>query len=554
MKTLTPILFAFILGTHGFLARAANEQFLWGPAQNTTSPRMAASSASMPLSQAPRISSNDDYQLVPVHQTLDSDKHTRYQLMYRRLPVWGHQLIYHQQPGQPTMVNGMNATDIEKDVPTLESHFTVAQLLQLLPLQTPVKLQESHKIIFIAPNQKAHLAYHLSVYLMDKKDKIKALSYIIDANSGAILKQWNNVRHKNIGQGLGGNAFSLPYRSGMFQYGNALPGLPSLGKFEVKESNGYCQVASNNIIVINFENSPVKEDVFPITAEDEKKYQLRAFSYACSPKNFYLNYTDGVAAPVQYAFSPINDSMFFATATLAMYKEVYQVKNPIGQDLPIRIFTHVGAMDNAFSIPTIEKNNTIISHQQLIIGNGDFVLTAPSQTVLAHELSHSFTDNYSGLIYEGQAGGINESFSDMAAIALEDYLRKKYPWYWDGKDWSIAREATLDGEPLRYMDQPSKDGFSIDNANFYTPEIDVHFSSGVYNKAFYLLAHQPGWSIKKAFQVMVDANQYYWTPESNFNTAACGVIQAANDHHWDTTSVINAFAQVNVRCPVNHFY
>ncbi|WP_171523426.1 M4 family metallopeptidase, partial [Acinetobacter baumannii] len=64
---------------------------------------------------------------------------------------------------------------------------------------------------------------------------------------------------------------------------------------------------------------------------------------------------------------------------------------------------------------------------------------------------------------------------------------------------------------LRYMDQPSRDGRSIDNASQYYNGIDVHHSSGVYNRAFYLLANSPGWDTRKAFEVFVDANRYYWT-------------------------------------------
>jgi len=47
-----------------------------------------------------------------------------------------------------------------------------------------------------------------------------------------------------------------------------------------------------------------------------------------------------------------------------------------------------------------------------------------------------------------------------------------------------------------YVDEPTKDGGSIGNAADYTSTLDVHYSSGVYNKAFYLLATTQGWSAK----------------------------------------------------------
>ena len=54
--------------------------------------------------------------------------------------------------------------------------------------------------------------------------------------------------------------------------------------------------------------------------------------------------------------------------------------------------------------------------------------------------------------------------------------------------------------------------------------MDVHFSSGIFNKTFYLLGTAEGWNTKKAFDVMVKANMAYWTPNIDFHHAAnCGV-------------------------------
>nr|WP_277619266.1 M4 family metallopeptidase [Legionella norrlandica] len=121
----------------------------------------------------------------------------------------------------------------------------------------------------------------------------------------------------------------------------------------------------------------------------------------------------------------------------------------------------------------------------------------------------------------------------------------------DGKDWSIGREITVSGEPIRYMDDPVKDGRSIDHAESYYEELDVHLSSGIFNKAFYLLANKPDWSVRKAFQVMIDANIKYWTSGTSFDAAACGVIQAAIDRQYNKQDVISAFAEVGVNCPIH---
>jgi pseudolysin/vibriolysin len=80
------------------------------------------------------------------------------------------------------------------------------------------------------------------------------------------------------------------------------------------------------------------------------------------------------------------------------------------------------------------------------------------------------------------------------------------------------------------------------------PGLDVHYSSGVYNKAFYLLATKPEWNTKKAFDVFVLANRAYWTPNVKFNAGACGVEKAANDLSYNVADVTDAFLQVGVSC------
>lgn len=532
---------------------SASQHIIWGSPDQTLPPLKSPLPLSRQgLSTQLQAVKTSDYQLVPLTPATASKKHVRYQLMYKGIPVWGHQLVFHARKASEPQVTGMSLSGIENDISTVRAKLSASEVERdiLGRLKHKVKFKSIKTVIYIDQHEKAHLAYHLACYLSDKKTLLKAPNYLIDANNGRLLKQWDEVHHLKVGQGLGGNAFDLPYRSGKFQYGKALPGLPSLGKFDVQIEHGLCRVENDNVRVINLANEVFGYEGFPISIFDETENQLNAFAYPCDLKSRYVNYTDGMTGPVNYAFSPVNDAMYFAQETLDMYQRIYGVLEPLGDDLPLRAYTHLGAMDNAFAIPTIRVDGQILAHQQIVIGNGDLFLTAPAQTVVAHELSHIFTERHSALIYEGQSGAINEAFSDMASIALQDYLRQRYPWYWDGRDWGLGREAVIGGEPLRYMDDPARDGSSIAHADDYMDDLNVHHSSGVFNKAFYLLANKPGWTIQKAFQVMVDANQYYWSPIAYYDFAACGVIAAAIDRDFDKTSVIEAFAEVGVMCPV----
>jgi pseudolysin len=135
---------------------------------------------------------------------------------------------------------------------------------------------------------------------------------------------------------------------------------------------------------------------------------------------------------------------------------------------------------------------------------------------------------------------MNEAFSDMAAQAAEFYSTGV-------SSWMIGAEIMKEDsgyEALRYMDLPSRDGGSIDSADEYYVGLDVHYSSGVYNHLFYLIANQDGWDTRKAFDVMVKANMDYWTPYSTFDQGACGVLSAAKDLGFDAESIKPSLTKV----------
>ena len=164
-----------------------------------------------------------------------------------------------------------------------------------------------------------------------------------------------------------------------------------------------------------------------------------------------------------------------------------------------------------------------------------------SLDVSSHEVSHGFTEQNSNLTYSGQSGGMNEAYSDMADEAAEYFSR-------GSNDWKVGAEIFKGTGALRYMDNPPLDGSSIDNAANFTSSMDVHYSSGVYNKAFYLLATKAGWNTQKAFQVFARANDLYWTASSTFNQGACGVQTAATDLGFTVADVTAAFTSVGVSC------
>jgi Zn-dependent metalloprotease len=110
--------------------------------------------------------------------------------------------------------------------------------------------------------------------------------------------------------------------------------------------------------------------------------------------------------------------------------------------------------------------------------------------VAAHEMSHGVTENTAALNYSGDAGGLNEATSDIFGTAVEWYANSAA----DPGDYLIGEKININGNgtPLRYMDQPSKDGASPDCWSTNTKNLDPHYSSGALNHWFFMASEGSG--------------------------------------------------------------
>ncbi|MDQ1653810.1 MAG: zinc metalloprotease ZmpA, partial [Cryptosporangiaceae bacterium] len=105
-----------------------------------------------------------------------------------------------------------------------------------------------------------------------------------------------------------------------------------------------------------------------------------------------------------------------------------------------------------------------------------------SLDVVGHEFSHGVTANTAHLEYSGESGGLNEATSDIFGTMVEFAAANPA----DPGDYLVGEK--VDKTPLRYMDEPSRDG---ESKSCWYPGVgaeDVHNSSGIGNKFFYQLA------------------------------------------------------------------
>ncbi|MEV4558104.1 M4 family metallopeptidase [Kitasatospora sp. NPDC049285] len=189
--------------------------------------------------------------------------------------------------------------------------------------------------------------------------------------------------------------------------------------------------------------------------------------------------------------------------------------------------------------------------------------------VAAHEMTHGVTSATANLNYSGESGGLNEATSDIMATAVEFWADNAT----DPGDYLIGEKINIngDGTPLRYMDKPSKDGWSQDYWSSGVGSNDVHFSSGVANHWFYLASEGSG--AKRVNGVDYNSPTYdglpvnpigrdaasriwfralstYMTSTTDYAGARTATLQAAADLYGASSptykNTANAWAAVNV--------
>lgn len=134
-------------------------------------------------------------------------------------------------------------------------------------------------------------------------------------------------------------------------------------------------------------------------------------------------------------------------------------------------------------------------------------------------MSHGVTSRTAGLIYKNDAGGLNEANSDIFGTLVEFFVNDPVspPNYLIGEEL----KAIFGGDALRYMFKPSLDGKSFDCYSSAVAAADPHYSSGVGNHFFYLLAE--GAKVPAGYGAGSKANL---TPDSlvcNGNTSLAGI-------------------------------
>jgi Zn-dependent metalloprotease len=146
-------------------------------------------------------------------------------------------------------------------------------------------------------------------------------------------------------------------------------------------------------------------------------------------------------------------------------------------------------------------NNAFWNGSQMTYGDGDgqvFVDFTLGDDVIGHELTHGVTQHSLGLAYSGEAGGLNESMSDVFGSMFRQWEKNQTVAH---ADWLIGADimgpvSKQKGYTcLRNMAAPKDQHALAPQPDHYYPGIgnlDPHYSSGPPNFAFYKAAKAIG--------------------------------------------------------------
>jgi Zn-dependent metalloprotease len=437
---------------------------------------------------------------VREYQQEDGSVVTRYRQTYQGIPVWGENIITKvDTKGRLERMHGNSVLGIPQDLKGTRAPISTSQALSMMKGEAGEGFsksftydnEHSELVIYIDEKGTARLAFAVSFF----RDTVEGgeptrPNYIIDANTQQVLNSWEGLAHAN-GTGPGGNN-----KTGQYEYGT------DFGYMNVSSSG--C-MTNTNVRTIDLNHGTSGGSVHCFTL----------------PRNTYKS--------INGAFCPLNDAHFFGGVVFDMFN-AWVGSPPLTFQLTMRVH-YSNSYQNAFW-----------NGSSMTFGDGGSTFyPLVSLDVSSHEVAHGFTEQNSGLVYSGQSGGMNEAYSDMAGEAAENYMQ-------GSNDWLVGADIFKASGALRYMYDPPLDGSSIGHASNYYSGMDVHYSSGVYNKAFYLLATTSGWSTQSAFQVFSRANQQYWTANETYNSGACDVETAASDLGRSVADVTAAFSAVGVSC------
>ena len=413
--------------------------------------------------------------------------HVRMNQSLMGLRVYGADVVVHMRDNAIEGVGGNVLGEVDttafNPTPAFEAQHAldVAKRDRLGSAPIETLREKTELVVWFDVYKTPRLAYHTE-FFTEVSDLMKPgrWHHIIDAHTGRILRSWNALHSETVEQASGASG------NGKFAH-------TWTNELDVTASGASYQESTSRLKTVTMKNATTGSGTVLTGA-------LGSF-------------TDASA----------NDAHGYAEVTLNMLRD-WQGYNSI-DNAGFQILSRVHysrSYENAFWDGT-----------QMTYGDGaaTFYPLSGAVDVCAHEIDHGFTEFHSALDYSGDAGGLNEGFSDLAGVTAAYYFNPSHASFNVGEDIFKSTGA------LRYMCDPTADGVSIDNAANMTASLDPHYSSGVMNKAFCRAAKRfssgsatgtaTAAGVHRASNAFFKANASYWTRSTTFQQGCQGVWDAA---------------------------
>jgi len=426
-------------------------------------------------------------------------EHVRFARTYRGLPVIGGDFVLHSRNGVATGVSQtLGTTARPQPTPRISADRAIVEAGARFGTGF-VGMPKAHLVVY-AIDTAPLLAYEVVFSGMRRDQTPTDMHYFVDASTARVLNAWDTVETAIQGpdapvscagqQATVGTGITLT--AGTVAIDTVRCGTGNYQLRDTTRGNGYV----TNMGTRTFGNGALIVDADNIWG------------------NGALTNSQTAGADVMYGVSKTWDYYLAAHGRHGIADDGVGVLSRVHYG---RNYANAFWSDNCFCMTYGD-------------GDGASILPLTVLDVSGHEMTHGVTSNTAGLVYSGEPGGLNEATSDIFGTMVEYYANNAT----DRPDYLIGERVFAQNptglKALRYMFKPSLDGASRD---CYSPDIgriDVHYSSGVANHFFYLLAE--GAVVPAGFGA---GSGYNLTPASlvcNGNTGLAGIGRDAAGKIW----------------------
>ena len=420
-----------------------------------------------------RLSASDAFATRDVIVDRDGTEHVRFSRTYAGLPVIGGDLVVHSKAGVLKRTSITQAKPLNlSTTPVITAAAAIATAGKAWAAAYDVA--PTSRLVVHARTATPKLAHDV-LYVGAAKDGTPIrMHFYVDAVTGAIIDKTNAIKTGTL-PGTG------------YPTGNTPPPpsfVPAVGP-------GYSLFAGNVTLNTQFNNTrriyELKDSTRGNTSITDMGNGYRTNgTLVVDADNRWGNgaLTDRVSTAV--------DAAYGFSKTWDFYKNAFN-RNGIRND-GVGAF---GAVHYRIGYANAFWNDDCFC---MSFGDGDGTTVRPlvSIDIVGHEVSHGVTASTADLIYNSESGGLNEATSDIFGTMIEFYANnaKQPPNYVIGEQIFTTPAWN---KFIRTMFKPRLDGISPDcYPSATTPSngitlgnfkaMDVHYSSGVANHFFYLLA------------------------------------------------------------------